>query len=177
MSKAISLPAIIISLVLTGLLAVVAIVPQAQARPPWASAAQPGDQSIVEIAQGDDDFSVLVAAVVHAGFDGLLSGNQQLTVFAPTNDAFVKFLDGVETPAEAIGAIHDLDPEVVGDILAYHVINGRRTSQSVLAAPSYQTLSGQRLTQDELVPKLNTEMLNISASNGVVHVLNEVLVP
>ena len=62
------------------------------------------------------------------------------------------------------------------NILLYHVTHGRRTSTSVVAAPGYQMLNGARLTRSHLLAAgINT--VDISASNGVIHVINSVLIP
>ena len=173
MIKGFSLKATLALVVVAALMSMVFFAGQASARPSFARAAQPSGQSIVDIALADkNEFTVLVAAAQRAGLVELLSGNRQLTVFAPTDEAFVKFLD-VSSTDEAIAAIEEEDQEFLAGILAYHVINGRRNSNSVLAAPSYRTLSGQQLTRGELRPA----KLDISARNGVVHVVNEVLVP
>jgi uncharacterized surface protein with fasciclin (FAS1) repeats len=139
--------------------------------------AKPGKQNIVEIVLKDDgEFDVLQEAVIKAGLVDALSGKNQLTVFAPTDAAFVQTL-GVADEAVAIVAVESLELEALTNILLYHVTEGRRTSTSVLASPEYMMLNGDYLTRDELSTKLNTDMLNISASNGIIHVLNEVLIP
>lgn len=139
--------------------------------------AKPGKQNIVEIVLKDDgEFDVLQAAVIKAGLVDALSGKNQLTVFAPTDAAFVQTL-GVADEAAAIATVESLEVDALTNILLYHVTEGRRTSTSVLAAPEYMMLNGMSLTRDELTSKLNTEKLNIMASNGIIHVLNEVLIP
>ena len=62
------------------------------------------------------------------------------------------------------------------DILLYHVTNGRRTSKSVVAAPAYKMLNGDKLSRGELV-EAGLGQLNISASNGVIHEIDAVLLP
>jgi uncharacterized surface protein with fasciclin (FAS1) repeats len=61
-------------------------------------------------------------------------------------------------------------------ILLYHVTEGRRNSNSVLAAPQYKTLNGQHLTRAEL-SAAGIAAMDISASNGIIHVINSVLIP
>jgi len=138
--------------------------------------AKPGTQTIVEIVVSNSNFDVLKAAVIRAGLAGVLSStDDQFTVFAPTDAAFETAFSASE--ADVIDTINSgaLDGALT-DILLYHVTNGRRTSSSVVAAPGYQMLNGDRLTRSELVAAgLNT--LNISASNGVIHVINSVLIP
>jgi uncharacterized surface protein with fasciclin (FAS1) repeats len=102
----------------------------------------------------------------------VLGGKGQYTVFAPTDSAFMTYL-GVETEAEAIEIIEGLDVGVLTNILLYHVTEGRRISTSVLAAPQYQMLNGMSLSRE----KLDIAQTDISASNGVIHVINSVLLP
>lgn len=161
-------------------LALALAAPAIAAKPSWADAAKPGGQTIVEIAVGSDDFDVLVAAVSRAGLVPMLNGKGAYTVFAPTDAAFEATFNAHE--ADIIGLINGgaLDAEL-GDILGYHVMNGRRHSNSVLAAKSYQMLNGDQLTQSELAAAglLSAPvMVDISASNGIIHVLTEgVLLP
>jgi uncharacterized surface protein with fasciclin (FAS1) repeats len=146
------------------------------AQPGYAAAAKPGNMTIVEIVlQPDGEFDVLQAAVVKAGLVDLLNGKDQYTVFAPTDQAFVTTL-GVADEAAAIAAVNGLPADALANILAYHVTGGRRTSRSVLAAPSYDMLNGSTLTRDAL-SAAGIAATDISASNGIVHVINAVLLP
>lgn len=146
------------------------------AKPKAAEAAKPGNTTIVEIVLADDgEFDVLQAAVIRAGLVDALNGKRQYTVFAPTDAAFVSTL-GVADEAAAINAVYGLDDMALNDILLNHVTKGRRTSTSVLAAPSYKMLNGDRLMQSEL-SEAGIAATDISASNGVVHVMNSVLLP
>lgn len=163
--------------VFTALMAAAMTVP-AVAKPDAAAGAQPGSETIVEIAAGSEDFEVLVAAVTRAGLAGALSGNDQLTVFAPTDAAFEETFEADEEALKDLINSGALDGSLA-DILLYHVTEGRRISTSVLAAPEYEMLNGDTLTQEELLTAgLGQGPLNISASNGVIHVLTEgVLLP
>lgn len=119
---------------------------------------------------------------------GALSSTEaQYTVFAPTDWAFVSTLRGLLnnntlTEGDVIGFIQAggvdtaFGSGALADILLYHVTNGRRTSTSVLAAPRYQMLNGDRLTRSDLL-SAGIAAVNISASNGVIHVINSVLLP
>ena len=108
----------------------------------------------------------------------VLSGNRQLTVFAPTDEAFGEL--GVT--ADNVG---DIDfEEAVGaslaEILTYHVTSGRRYSESVVNAARVEMLNGQDVDVDGIV--LNdgqAEILapDVEASNGVIHVIDGVLLP
>jgi len=147
-----------------------------QGKPSYAAAAKPGTSTIVEIVlQPDGEFDVLQAAVVRAGLVDALNGKDQLTVFAPTDAAFIATL-GVADEAEAIAAVNALPLDALTNILLYHVTEGRRTSKSVLAAPQYEMLNGQYLTREELAAA-GIAATDISASNGIIHVINSVLIP
>ena len=131
--------------------------------------------TIVDVAVAADDFDVLVAAVQEAGLVDALSGNRQLTVFAPTDAAFEALADelGVE-----VGDLLEL-PDLA-DILRYHVTSGRRNSQSVVRAPALRMLNGEAVAVDgtELNDgQANIVATDIEASNGVVHVIDGVLLP
>jgi uncharacterized surface protein with fasciclin (FAS1) repeats len=154
-----------------------------------ATGAKPGTDTIVEIVLADDgEFDVLQAAVIEAGLAGALSStDNQYTVFAPTDWAFVSTFRGLlgdnsltETDVVAFinagGVDTAFGPGALADILLYHVTNGRRTSNSVVKAPGYQMLNGDRLSRSDLVAA-GLGQLNISASNGVIHVINSVLLP
>jgi len=135
------------------------------------------DGTIVDVAKGNDDFSVLVQAVVKAGLVDALSGRRQLTVFAPTNAAFLDLLE--ETPYESLD---DIPVETLRAILLYHVTPGRRYASSVVNAPQVPTLNGASIAVDgtELndgQANIDVDLVNIEASNGVVHVIDGVLLP
>ena len=151
--------------------------------------AKPGTATIVDIVlTNDGEFDVLQAAVIEAGLAGALSSTDvQYTVFAPTDWAFVSTFrgllgDSTLTEGDVIGFIEAggvdtaFGPGALADILLYHVTNGRRTSKSVLAAPAYRMLNGDKLTRSELV-SAGIAAVNVSASNGVIHVINSVLLP
>jgi uncharacterized surface protein with fasciclin (FAS1) repeats len=149
---------------------------RAAARPDYAAAAKPGNLTIVGLVlQDDGEFDVLQAAVVRAGLVDALNGTTQYTVFAPTDLAFVTTL-GVADETAAIAAVNSLPLEKLTDILLYHVTEGRRTSRSVMAASSYEMLSGATLTRSELL-EAGFATTDISASNGIVHVIRAVLIP
>ena len=124
-------------------------------------------QSIVTIAS-EEGFTTLVAAVVHAELVEELTTNRSLTVFAPTDAAFAKL--GLNA-----GNIDDLDKAVVADILLYHVTAGRKFSESVIAAPSQKMLNGDRASRAELLGGIVA--VDVTASNGVIHVIDTVLLP
>ena len=131
--------------------------------------------SIVEIALGNENFETLVAAVVAADLVETLNGNRQFTVFAPTDDAFA-----------ALGLypdnIGDLDKAALTNILLYHVAPGSRPSQSVVTARQIRVMNKDFIKVDGTQLKANNSMANIvladiKARNGVIHVIDAVLLP
>jgi uncharacterized surface protein with fasciclin (FAS1) repeats len=161
------------------LIALVAFGSTASASAPkqsYSNAQKPGSETIVQIVLKDDgEFDVLQAAVVKAGLVDALNGTTQYTVFAPTDKAFIKLL-GATTEADAIAKINNTDTAALTDILLFHVTEGRRGAISVLSAPRYQMLNGDKLTRYMLL-KAGIAKVNVSASNGVIHVINNVLTP
>ena len=133
--------------------------------------------TIVDIAIGNPDFSTLVAAVTAAGLVETLSGEGPFTVFAPTNDAFAAL------PAGLVDKL--LLPEnkdVLTQILTYHVVSGKVMSTDV-AAGEVPSVEGSPIT---VTVDGGTVMLNdsatvtavdIEASNGVIHVIDAVILP
>ena len=151
--------------------------------------AKPGDDTIVDIVLVNDGaFDVLEAAVIEAGLAGALSStDRQYTVFAPTDAAFVSTFravlnDNGLSEADVIAFIQaggvdsTLGDGALADILLFHVTNGRRTAKSVVRAPQYRMLNGDRLTRSELF-EAGIAATDVSASNGVIHVINSVLLP
>ena len=145
-----------------------------------AAAAKPPSQgdTIVDVAIAADGFDVLVAAVQEAGLVETLSGNRQLTVFAPTDDAFGEL--GVT--ADNVGDV-DFEAAVgasLAEILTYHVTPGRRDAESVTTSDELPTLNGAKI--DVEGTDLNGDQADIvatdiEASNGFVHVIDGVLLP
>lgn len=152
------------------------VAPGAANAPGTESSDKPGSLTIVGIVTQDDgEFDVLQAAVIRAGLVDALNGTKQYTVFAPTDAAFVTTL-GTGTEAGAISAVNTMDLDTLRNILLFHVTNGRRNSNSVLAAPTYNMLNGDKLTREQLVAA-GLATTDISASNGIIHVINAVLLP
>ena len=138
-----------------------------------AAAAEPPSQgdTIVDVAVAADGFDVLVAAVQEAGLVDTLSGNRQLTVFAPTDEAFNDAGITVDNVDEVDG---------LGDVLTYHVVPGRRKADSIVDADSVPTLNGAKVDVDGT--DLNGDQADIvdtdiEASNGFIHVIDGVLQP
>jgi len=145
---------------------------------------KPGGQSILDIAGSSEDFTILAAAVEFADLGEALDGRRQLTVFAPTNDAFAKLLSPGQEPKDLLEA---LGKETVRDILLYHVAPGKRVANAVLGSEQINTLlkkfidvelNGSDLTiGNEENGFANVVGTNIFASNGVIHVIDAVMLP
>lgn len=157
------------------------------------NANKPGDLSIGEIAESNENFSILLAAIdyvdgeLNKGLRDLLTyGNDQHTVFAPTNDAFINLLGILE-----VDELEDLSPELVYDILLYHLTEGRRASNSVvpknnpkeietlLGVPFYvnSDLSIDAVGNSSNIIAEPEPLYDISASNGIIHAVDAVLLP
>ncbi len=134
------------------------------------------EKNIVEIAI-DGKFNTLVAAVQAAGLVETLSGPGPFTVFAPTDEAFAKLPEGTIE--------HLLKPENKDQlvaILTYHVVPGKVTSGEVVKLTSVTTVQGSPLSIQvkEGAVKVNNATVttvDVEATNGVVHVIDTVLLP
>ena len=118
-------------------------------------------------------FDTLIAAVLEAGLAGALSGNRQLTVFAPTDEAFKTL--GI-TPDN----VDTLDDEFLTDVLLYHVVPGRRRERSIVNTRGVPTLNGARVAVDGTSlndGQANIIVTDIAASTGFVHAIDGVLQP
>lgn len=132
-------------------------------------------QSIVEIAASSRQFSTLVRLVRAAGLVRALSGPQQLTVLAPTNAAFAK------VPKATLNALAR-DRRALRRVLLYHVIRGAVPARTVVTLRSARTLAGPSVAirvsgRRVYVNKARVTKTDIRASNGIVHVLDGVLLP
>lgn len=134
-------------------------------------------KDIVDVAAGNPDLSTLVAAVKAADLVDALKGDGPLTVFAPNNAAFAKL------PA---GTVEDLlkpeNKDKLVDILTYHVVSGKVMAADVVEVDSAMSLQGQNITvtvDDDkvMVDNANVIATDIEASNGVIHVIDTVLLP
>jgi transforming growth factor-beta-induced protein len=136
------------------------------------------DANIVEVAVANEGFSTLVAAVQAADLAGTLSGNGPFTVFAPTNDAFNKTLGELGLSAEDVLG----NKELLTNILLYHVAAGALDAQDVLGMGEITMLNGEVATAEVVdgvayiagVPISNA---NIRTSNGIIHVIDAVMIP
>ena len=182
-------------------LALAVALPAAAKGPKGPVPGKPGDQNIVEIAQAvnadSGEFSYLLAAATceyfGTGVVDLLSGEDKLTLFAPTDEAFKKLQGELALPI-APESTCALPQEVLFDVLAYHVTEGRRFSNSVFnrnAVKQIEMLNGQYVITNPgftltdiagqeisiVVDEDEAPVANINASNGVIHVIDTVLLP
>lgn len=158
------------SVALTLLSAALATLPVADAR------AQSTQPSIVDAAIAVNaetgEFSTLIAAVVAADLVGVLDGSRQFTVFAPTDAAFAKL--GLDATSVAT-----LPKETLVNILLYHLAPGERFAADVLGAKQIRMMNKQFTTVDPS-GKVNDSAItavDIDVSNGVIHVIDTVLIP
>ncbi len=131
--------------------------------------------TVVDIAVANPDFSILVEAVTKAGLAGALSADGPYTVFAPTNEAFNALFKQL-----GVSGVKDLTAEQLKPILTYHVVSGKVMSTD-LTNTSVATLNGQKIKVDiSNGVKINDSKVttaDISGKNGVVHVIDRVLIP
>ena len=132
-------------------------------------------KDIIETAISADDFGTLVTAVKTAGLVEALKGDGPFTVFAPTDEAFAKLPKGT---VEALLK----DKEKLTAILTYHVVPGKVMAADVVKVKSAETLNGQSVAvnvKDNTVMIDNAKVVatDIICSNGVIHVIDEVILP
>lgn len=134
-------------------------------------------QNIVQLAVGNDNLSTLVAAVQAAEFVELLSGEGPFTVFAPTNAAFEALPEGT---LEMLLLPENI--EMLQSILALHVVPGKVMAGDLSDGMSAESANGENLTFSigsggASVNGSDIIMTDIGASNGVVHVIDAVILP
>jgi transforming growth factor-beta-induced protein len=131
--------------------------------------------TVVDLAVANDSFSILVEAVVKAGLVETLSGAGPFTIFAPTNSAFTALFAQL-----GVSGIADLTAAQLIPILKYHVVSGNVLSTQLSNGP-VQTLNGAINVTLSPVPTINgsTKIIatDIQGSNGVIHVIDKVLLP
>ncbi len=131
--------------------------------------------TIVDVAVANGSFNTLVAAVQAAGLVETLSSNGPFTVFAPTDEAFAK------VPKATLDALL-ADPKKLTEVLTYHVVSGKVGSADVVKLKSAKTVQGQEVavTVNQgkvMVNNANVVAVDVAASNGVIHVIDTVLLP
>ena len=141
-------------------------------------------KNIVEVAQSDTTFSILVQAVVKAGLVNALSAPGPLTVFAPTNSAFRAAFTEL-----SVTGLNDLDSTTVANVLLYHVVSGKVLAASLtegqVVTPllggagntfTISLMGGAKIT-DARARVANITKTDIEATNGVVHIIDKVILP
>ncbi len=133
-------------------------------------------ETVVEIITGSDDHSTLAAAVTAAGLAETLQGMGPFTVFAPTDAAFAVLPDGT------VAALLDDPSGALTDILLYHVAATRGMSNSLNNGMKVPTLNGEELTvsitsEGVFINNAQVTVADVEAKNGVVHVIDAVLIP
>ena len=130
--------------------------------------------NIVQTAMQAGSFNTLLAAVKEAGLVEALSGEDALTVFAPTDEAFAKL--GEDTIKGVLA-----DKALLTKILTYHVVSGRVMASDVVKLQTAPTLQGQDLRVSTMGGvRINDSLVvtqDIEASNGIIHVIDTVLIP
>ena len=130
---------------------------------------------IVDTAVAAGNFKTLAAALQAAGLVDALKGAGPFTVFAPIDEAFAKL------PAGTVEALLK-DPKALGDILKYHVVAGKVMAADVVKLTEAETLLGKKVAikvegGKVMVGGANVTATDIEASNGVIHVIDSVLMP
>ena len=131
--------------------------------------------TIVDVAAGAGTFETLLTAATAAGLADTLAGDGPFTVFAPTDDAFAALPEGT------IAALLE-DPAALSEILLYHVVPGKVLAADVVSLTSATTVQGAdvAITVDGgsvMVDAANVTATDIEASNGVIHVIDAVILP
>ena len=137
----------------------------------------PGGKTIVDLAVADPDLSTLVTALKAGGLVGTLSGQGPFTVFAPTNEAFASLPAGV-----VANLLKTENKAQLVDVLTYHVVAGTLRAEALKDGEKIKTLQGEELTVriaggDVFINSANVTTADVTASNGVVHIIDGVLLP
>lgn len=131
-------------------------------------------QDIVDTAVSAGSFNTLVTAVKKAGLVETLKGDGPFTVFAPTDEAFSKI------PQDQLNALL-ADKEALTKVLTYHVVAGKVMAKDVVKLTSAATVQGQsiRINTDSgvMVDDARVVKTDIETSNGVIHVIDSVMLP
>ena len=158
-----------VKLIVSALAAFLAVAPSAADH-----CASHGPADIVDTAASAGSFNTLVTAVKQAGLVEVLKGDGPFTVFAPTDEAFAKLPEGtVESLLK--------DKDALAKVLTYHVVPGKVMAADVVGMESAKTVQGQSIRIDTSsgvrVDGANVVKTDIIASNGVIHVIDSVILP
>jgi len=139
-----------------------------------AQAQAPSQKDIVDTAVAAGNFKTLASALQAAGLVETLKGKGPFTVFAPTDEAFAKL------PAGTLDALLK-DKDKLTAILTYHVVGGKVMAADVVKLKEAKTLQGQSLSISTSggvkVDMANVIKTDLAASNGVIHVIDSVMLP
>jgi uncharacterized surface protein with fasciclin (FAS1) repeats len=140
-----------------------------------ATAPEETEMNIVGVASAAGNFSTLVTAIQAAGLEETLSSKGPFTVFAPTDEAFAALPEGTLDSLLK-------DKEALTKVLTYHVASGEYMAADVVEMSSITTLEGSTLPVNTTdggvkVGDANVTATDIKASNGVIHVIDKVLIP
>jgi len=132
---------------------------------------------IVDVAVENGSFNTLVAAVKAADLVSVLKGKGPFTVFAPTDEAFAKLPEGT---VESLLKPENKDKLVA--VLTYHVVSGKVMAADVVTLEKATTVQGQDITiktmnNKVMVDNANVVVTDVEASNGVIHVIDHVILP
>lgn len=141
------------------------------------SVLMPETDNLVGVAENAGSFETLLAAAEAAGLADILAGDQALTIFAPTDAAFASLPEGTVD-----SLLQPENKQMLIDLLSYHVVDGRVYSDSLAGTSGIDTLAGSslplRVTGKGLqVGNATVAKADIAASNGVIHVIDAVLLP
>jgi uncharacterized surface protein with fasciclin (FAS1) repeats len=159
------------------------------ADPAMEQAAPAADGTVVEVAQGNPEFSTLVEAVTAADLAGTLNGAGPFTVFAPTNAAFDKIPE-----ADLQALLQPEQREALQGVLTYHVVPGRLMAADIASQAeandgsvelttveggtlTLRETNGQWVITDENGNTSTIAMADVAASNGVIHAVDTVVMP
>ena len=135
----------------------------------------PTPQTIVDIAVEDGRFETLVAAVTAADLGGTLSGEGPFTLFAPTDEAFAALPEGTVE-----GLLQDIP--ALSNVLLYHVVSGEVPASAVVELTEAETAGGVPVSikvvdGNVFIDEAMVIITDIKASNGIIHVIDSVLIP
>ena len=144
------------------------------------AARQPGPTIVgaaIAVNDATGEFDHLIAAVVRADLAGRLDGNRQFTVFAPTDAAFAELY-----AALGVDGVEDIPLATLRAVLLHHVAPGERFSDDVIGSTRIRTLNGDFLAPSvsgsaAYVDDARIVLADVDASNGVIHVIDHVLIP
>jgi len=144
------------------------------------AARQPGStivKTAMTVNAQTGEFDELIAAVKKAGLVDVLNGNRQFTVFAPTDAAFADLYKAL-----GVDGVDQIDNDLLRAVLLHHVAPGERFSGTVLASTRIRTLNHDFLTPSvkngsPYIDGAKILIPDVDASNGVIHVIDKVLVP